>query len=326
MSEGRAAKEIAIIGLGRMGSALALQAIERGYRVVGHDVSEIRPPLRQAGVVEVVDLNGIAAALSPPRVVMSYVPAGPPVDELLEQLCDALETDDIVVDGGNSYWGDSIRRHARLRDRGLRFCDLGTSGGVSGARHGACFMIGGEREAVEQVEPLLSELAVEGGYVHAGPPGAGHFTKLVHNGIEFGMLEAIAEGVDLLEHHRDELNVAEVLRCWSHGSVIRSWLVDLIEKGYRERGGLTEIPPYVEDTGEVNWLVDDAMQMEVSVPVIAQAVMQLIASRDSDRVAPRATALMRHGFGGHPLGPDHAIRRERREGRIGQFPPSHRSG
>jgi 6-phosphogluconate dehydrogenase len=314
-----APREIGIIGLGKMGGALALQAIDRGIGVAGNDVAPPAAELTDAGLVGVDDLAGFRAALKPPRAVFLYVPAGPICDSLIDRLCEALEPGDLIVDAGNSYWGDSIRRHARVAERGLRFCDLGTSGGVSGARHGACFMIGGERDAVERVEPMLVELAVEGGYVHAGPPGAGHFTKLVHNGIEFGMLQAIGEGVDLLEHYRDDLDVAEVLRCWRHGSVIRSWLVDLIEEQYRDRGGLGDVPPYVEDTGEVDWLVADAMEMEVAVPVIAQSVMQLIASRDAEHAAPRAIAMMRHGFGGHPFGPSEAIRRERSEGRIGGF-------
>jgi 6-phosphogluconate dehydrogenase len=180
-------------------------------------------------------------------------------------------------------------------------------------------MAGGEREAVELVEPVLLELTVEGGYVHAGPPGAGHFTKLVHNGIEFGMLQAIGEGVDLLERYRDDLNVAEVLRCYRHGSVIRSWLMDLMETAYRENSGTGNIPAYVEDTGEVNWLVDDALHMETPIPVISQAVMQLFTSRDGDKNWARAIAMMRHGFGGHPYGSDEAVVRERREGRIGGF-------
>lgn len=319
MGHGEPPREIGIVGLGRMGAGLALHAAERGYRVAGHDIGGVSAELREAGVVELGELDDIRRELSPPRAVLLYVPAGPVVDELLGRLGGVLEPGDLIVDGGNSYWGDSIRRHARLRDGGIRFCDLGTSGGVGGARHGACFMIGGDRDAVERVEPLLRELAVEGGYVHAGPAGAGHFTKLVHNGIEFGMLQAIGEGVALLEHYRDKLDVAEVLRCWRHGSVIRSWLIDLMEEGYRERGDLAEVPPYVEDTGEVNWLVDDALQMEVSVPVIAQAVMQLVASRDDDRDAARAIAVMRHGFGGHPFGPAEAVRRERRTGRVGPF-------
>jgi 6-phosphogluconate dehydrogenase len=181
-------------------------------------------------------------------------------------------------------------------------------------------MAGGEREAVERIEPILLELAVEGGYVHAGPPGAGHFTKLVHNGIEFGMLQAIGEGVDLLERYRDDLDVAEVLRCYRYGSVIRSWFMDLMEASYRENGGTEEIPAYVEGTGEVNWLVDDALHMETPIPVISQSVMQLFASRDDRQSWARAIAMMRHGFGGHPYGPSEAEVRERRGGRIGGFP------
>lgn len=242
------------------------------------------------------------------------------MDRVLDDLAGWLDAEDIIVDGGNTYWGDSIRRHRRLGERGIRLVDLGTSGGMDGARHGACFMAGGDREAVERIEPILLDLAVEGGYVHAGPPGAGHFVKLVHNGIEFGMLQAIGEGMDLLEHYRDRLNVADVLRCWRHGSVIRSWLIDLMEQAYRgEEGGMEKIPPYVEDTGEVNWLVGDAMQMEVPVSVIAQAVMQLFASRDGARHWARAIAMMRHGFGGHPYGADEGIARERRRGRVGEI-------
>jgi len=168
---------------------------------------------------------------------------------------------------------------------------------------------------------MLLDLATPGGYVHAGPPGAGHFTKLVHNGIEFGMLQAIGEGIDLLENYRDKLNIADVLKCWRHGSVIRSWLIDLMEAAYRAEGGLEKIPPYVEDTGEVNWLVNDAIRMEVPVPVISQAVIQLFASRDERKRWARAIAMMRHGFGGHPYGADASIVRERREGRVGDFLP-----
>lgn len=166
----------------------------------------------------------------------------------------------------------------------------------------------------------IKRLAVEGGYVHAGPPGAGHFVKLVHNGIEFGMLQAIGEGLDLLERYRHDLPVAAVLHCWSNGSVIRSWLIELMEQTYRDKGGLKAIPPYIEDTGEVNWLVNDALHMEVSIPVITQSVMQLFASRDEQKNWARAIAMMRHGFGGHPFGVDDDIAHERKEGRVGGFP------
>jgi 6-phosphogluconate dehydrogenase len=308
-----------IVGLGRMGGNLALQALEKGHEVVGFTRGGAPPDMTEAGLVEVRSLADLKAQLAPPRAVFLYIPAGPAVDKLLDDLAARLDAGDILVDGGNSYWGDSIRRYRRLKEQGIQFVDLGTSGGVEGARHGACFMAGGEREAVAQIEPILLDLATEGGYVHAGPPGAGHFTKLVHNGIEFGMLQAIGEGVDLLERYRDHLEIAEVLRCWRHGSVIRSWLIDLMEAAYRSNGGMERIPPYVEDTGEVNWLVDDALHMEVPVPVISQSVMQLFTSRDEKENWARAIAMMRHGFGGHPYGPSEAEVRERREGRIGSF-------
>lgn len=314
-------KEWGLVGMGKMGGNLALQALEKGMSVVGFDLKKAPDEYLKAGLVQVQRLEELRQRLSKPRMVFMYIPAGPGVDKVLESLTLVLEPGDILIDGGNSYWGDSVRRYASLKEKGFQFVDLGTSGGVDGARNGACFMAGGERETVSKIEPILIDLAVKEGYVHAGPPGAGHFTKLVHNGIEFGMLQAIGEGVDLLEHYRDKLDIAEVLRCWRHGSVIRSWLVDLMEAAYRYEGDFEKISTYVEDTGEVNWLVDDAMHMEVSVPVIAQSVMQLFASRDKEKYWARAIEMMRHGFGGHPYGADSGIVRERREGRVGGFLP-----
>lgn len=315
----KVANEFGVIGLGRMGGGLAMQALGKKMVVAGFELRGASDELRQAGLKEVSSLAGFRAALKPSRAVFVYVPAGPIVDKVLDDLAKELESGDIIVDGGNSYWGDSIRRHRQLKERGIQLLDLGTSGGVEGARHGACFMVGGEKSAVERIQPILLALAVEGGYVHAGPPGAGHFTKLVHNGIEFGMLQAIGEGIDLMEHYHDRLDIPDVLRCWRHGSVVRSWLIDLMEAAYRSEHGLDKVPSYVEDTGEVNWLVGDAMRMEVPIPVIAQAVMQLFSSRDERKNSARAIAMMRHGFGGHVYGTDAATRRERREGRVGDI-------
>jgi 6-phosphogluconate dehydrogenase len=312
-------REFGVVGLGRMGGNLALQAMGKGIKVAGYDLHGAGPDLLQAGLVEVHGYDGFRSVLESPRAVFVYIPAGPAVDEVLDDLAADLEAGDVVVDAGNSYWGDSIRRHARLKAKGIQLVDLGTSGGIEGARHGACFMAGGEDDAVARIEPMLIELATPGGYIHAGPPGAGHFTKLVHNGIEFGMLQAIGEGVSLLEQYREKLNIADVLHCWRNGSVIRSWLVDLMEEVYRAEGGIENIPSFVDDTGEVNWLVDDALTMEVSVPVIAESVMQLIASRDSKNYSARAIAMMRHGFGGHRYGRDESVERERRGGRVGPF-------
>src|SRR5829696_8202173 len=296
--------EYGVVGLGRMGGNLSRQALEKGIRVVGFTRHGAPPDMIEAGLVEVRSYEDLKAELSPPRAIFIYIPAGPTVDKVLDDLAAQLDEGDVLVDGGNSYWGDSIRRYHRLKEQGIQFVDLGTSGGVDGARHGACFMAGGEREAVARVEPILLDLATEGGYVHAGPPGAGHFVKLVHNGIEFGMLQAIGEGVDLLEHFHERLDIAEVLRCWRHGSVIRSWLVELMEEAYRNEKGLDHVPGYVEDTGEVSWLVTDALHMEVPVPVISSAVNQLLLTRDDTKKWARAIAMMRRGFGGHPYGRD----------------------
>ncbi|HTL47735.1 MAG TPA: decarboxylating 6-phosphogluconate dehydrogenase [Verrucomicrobiae bacterium] len=311
-----AKKEIGIVGLGKMGANLSLHALEKGIGVTGFTLGGVSQELQKAGVIPADSLESLVSRLARPRKIFIYIPAGAAVDGLLDQLASRVEKKDILVDGGNSYWGDSIRRYQKLKPKEIGFVDLGTSGGMDGARNGACFMAGGEKEIVDEVAPILKLLAVPDGFLHAGPPGAGHFTKLVHNGIEFGMLQAIGEGMDLLEHYPERLNIADVLRCWRNGSVIRSWLIDLMEEAYRSNGGLEKIPPYVEDTGEVNWLVDDAIKMEVPVPVIAQAVMQLFASRDGKKNWARAIAMMRHGFGGHPYGPDEGIARERRKGKI----------
>ncbi|HTT47146.1 MAG TPA: NADP-dependent phosphogluconate dehydrogenase [Pseudolabrys sp.] len=312
-------RSFGIVGLGKMGADLALNALHHGYDVAGLDTHAVASELAGKGLKAAADVKQLAALLRPPRFVMLYVPAGPPVDAVLGELADHMRPGDIIADGGNSYWGDSIRRHARLKAKGIHFIDAGTSGGPGGALDGACFMVGGEDEPLAMVEPILRKLAVEGGYVRAGGPGAGHFVKLVHNGIEFAMLEAIGEGVDLLANYRDRLPVADILTCWRHGSVIRSWLVDLMESKYRQKGGLDSVPSYVEDTGEVNWLVDDALHMEVPIPVITQSVVQLLASRDSKHDAARAIAMMRHGFGGHPFGKNAGIAYERHTGRVGGY-------
>lgn len=312
-------REFGVVGLGRMGGNLALQALEKGMKVVGYTLGGAGAEFKKAGLIDIDSLEGFQKHLSSPRAIFVYIPAGPNVDEVFDQIAKNLQKGDILIDGGNSYWGDSIHRFERMQKKGIHFIDLGTSGGVEGARNGACFMVGGEKEAVKEIEPILLDLAIKGGYVYAGPPGSGHFVKLVHNGIEFGMLQAIGEGMDLLEHFPHRLDIANVLQCWRFGSVIRSWLIDLMADAYKKDGGMSSIPPYIEDTGEVNWLVNDAIQMEVQIPVIAQAVMQLFASRDQNKLWARAIAMMRHGFGGHPYGANQAIVEERRTGRVGDF-------
>jgi len=307
--------ELGIIGLGKMGGSLALQCVEKGIRVVGKARSP-KPELAKKGVKVVESYEEFVGSLKPPRVIYLSLPAGPTIDEVLRELVPHLDKGDVIIDGGNSYYKDSIRREAELSKLGIHFVDCGTSGGVEGARHGACFMVGGKPEAVKLCEPILKALAVEGGYVHTGGPGSGHFVKLVHNGIEFGMLQAIGEGVELLRHSDFDLDLRDIFRNWAHGSVIRGWLVELMEKGLGTIGDLKEIPDYVEDTGEVNWLVQEAIEKEIPIPVITQSVIELFKSRKRESDVARAIAIMRHGFGGHPYGKDDHIARERKTSRI----------
>lgn len=308
-----------IVGLGRIGGGLALQAVRKNHLPIGFDISDSLDELRGEGVKITTSLLELVQKIPAPRVIFLYVHAGNTVDEVINELTPLLEPGDILLDGGNSYWGDSITRANRLQLKGLHFLDLGTSGGVSGAQNGACFMLGGPEEAAKIVEPLLRDLAVEEGFVYAGPSGSGHFVKLVHNGIEFGMLQAIGEGLALMEKFDHPLPTAEVLACWRNGSVIRSWLIDLLHQFYQERGSLESVSSHIEDTGEVNWLVSDALRMEVPIPVIAQSVMQLFTSRDESADWARAVSAMRHDFGGHPLGPDPSIASERVTSRVGDI-------
>ncbi len=314
-----------VVGLGRIGGGLAGQALDKGFQVMGYDKAEPSPELINKGLDYCSELNKLCYKIDQQKkIVFIYVPAGSLVDEIADEIASQMQAGDIIVDGGNSYWGDSLKRHRRYAQRGIEFVDLGTSGGISGATTGACFMAGGNLVAVKALQPILESLATKGGYVHAGSAGAGHFVKLVHNGIEFGMLQAIGEGMSLLaemaKHSTiQEIKVSETLECWRHGSVIRSWLVDLLAASLPHESLLEDVPSYIEDTGEVNWLLEDALRLEVPIPVINSSVQELFSSRRKVRIDHQSVALMRKGFGGHPLGSDPAIQDERKTSRV--FPP-----
>jgi 6-phosphogluconate dehydrogenase len=290
-----------IVGLGSMGGGMALQALEKGHEVVGSSRSE-KPKLAQAGVEIVGSPEELVEKLSAPRVVLLSLPAGDVTGKMASTLGDSLEEGDVVIDGANSHWEDSKRRHAELAGRGVHFLDAGVSGGVEGARRGACFMVGGDRETFEIAEPLFRDLAVEGGYFHAGPSGAGHFTKLVHNMIEFGMVQAIGEGVEMLLASEYDLDMPGLFHNWNHGSVIRSWLVDLMRRGFEEHGGdLGNLRPHIDDTGEQVWGMRYAMDREIPIPLLSQAVWGFYESRDPERPWAKAVAVLRNQYGGHPL-------------------------
>jgi 6-phosphogluconate dehydrogenase len=316
LSIDKRAMKLGIIGLGKLGSNLAVQAFNKKIEVVGKARSR-KPELDKMGITVVDNYNDLVSFLDRPRVIYLSLPAGPTVDSVIQELYQFLENGDVVMDGGNSFYLDSIRREDELWQRGIYFLDCGTSGGISGARNGACFMVGGKESGIKIAEPILKKLAVnDDAFIHTGPPGSGHYVKLVHNGIEFGMLEAIGEGVALLRHSDFGLDLAQIFRNWANGSVIRSWLVELMEKGLSEEQDLSKIESYIEDTGEVNWLVQDAILREIPIPVIFQSITELFKSRYKQNDTYKAIALMRHGFGGHPFGADKYIANERKSSRI----------
>ena len=294
---------VGIIGLGRMGANLALSAVEHGHEVVGHDRdAEAMDELARHGVASAGSPADLVDRLSSPRILLLYLPHGAPTEAMCETLRDLLEAGDVVVDGGNSHWEDSRRRHADFARRGIRFVDMGTSGGISGARHGACFRAGGDADGYALVRPLLEDLAFDDHAVlFVGEPGSGHFTKLIHNAIEFGMVQAIAEGVELLERSEFALDLPALFDNWAHGSVIRSWLIELMRDALREHPDLERLATYVEDTGEVKWVLDWALAQDIPSPVISESQQALMCYRDVDWPAAKAVALLRHGFGGHPV-------------------------
>ena len=311
---------LGIIGLGKMGGNLSLQAIDKGIIPIGKSRSS-KPDLTERGVFITNDYEKFISMLSHPRLIYLSLPAGKTIDIVLDELFPYLEKGDVIMDGGNSFYLDSIEREQKIwKENEVYFLDCGTSGGLDGARHGACFMVGGQLEGFKIAQPILSMLAVnDDACIYTGKPGSGHFVKLVHNGIEFGMLQAIGEGVALLRNENDfELNLENIFKNWSNGSVIRGWLIELMEKGLRE-DKFDKIESYIEDTGEVNWLIQDAINKEIPIPIMSQSIMELFKSRTRDSDIYRSIALMRNGFGGHPFGKDEYISKERKFSRINKI-------
>lgn len=294
-----------IVGLGRMGLSLGHLAVTQGHDVIGWDPDDqARASAKEQGLETVERLDEVPAGLPTPRVMILWVPHGDPVDQNLAALRPVLQEGDVLADCGNSHWEASRRRHDELAEQGVRFLDIGTSGGISDALgwQGAAFMVGGPRAAFDLVQPLLHDLAVDHGAVlYAGPSPAGHFVKLVHNAIEFGMIQAIAEGVELLRGFDHDLDLPAIFEHWNHGTVIRSWLVELMGNALAEEGDWDSLSTYVEDTGEVKWVVDWALDRDVPLPAVTAAQTALLQYRDRDWPSARAVALLRNQFGGHPV-------------------------
>jgi len=294
--------QLGMVGLGKMGAGMTRRLLRGEHEIVAFDVDpQAVEAVAAHGATGAGSLGDLVEALTPPRTVWLMVPAGDITKQTIEQLAPLLNAGDALVDGGNSRYTDSVAHAATLSDKGIFFLDAGTSGGVWGLEEGFCLMVGAEEEAFARLEPAFATLAPENGYARVGGPGAGHFVKMVHNGIEYGVMQAYAEGFEILARGEFDVDPARVAELWRHGSVVRSWLLDLTAAALAENPNLDGLAPYVEDSGEGRWTVQAAVDLGVPAPVITEALFARFASRDDDSFALKLLAAMRQGFGGHKV-------------------------
>ena len=297
--------ELGMIGLGRMGANMAQRLVRGGHRVVGFDPDQdARKGAETRGVESAAVLNALVAELQAPRVLWLMVPAGAITDSTVTALLPLLASGDTLVDGGNSNYKDTLRRANLLAKKQIHYVDCGTSGGVWGLAEGYSMMIGGDETAVERLRPIFETLAParDRGWGRVGPSGSGHFTKMIHNGIEYGLMQAYAEGFSILQHkHEFGLDLHQVAEIWRHGSVVRSWLLDLTAAALEKNPSMNGIAPYVDDSGEGRWTVAEAIDLNVSAPVITLSLLERLRSRDADSYADKLLAAMRNQFGGHAI-------------------------
>jgi 6-phosphogluconate dehydrogenase len=297
--------EIGMVGLGRMGGNMAHRLLIGGHRVLTYDREQAAVAASQdLGAVGLTSLEDLVAALSVPRAVWVMVPAGQPTEDTIDALAPLLQPGDVVLDGGNSFYKDSIRRGEKLGSRGIDFIDVGTSGGIWGLTEGYALMVGGNPEAVKRLEPVFHSLAPakDKGYAHAGTTGAGHFVKMVHNGIEYGLMQAYAEGFELMAAKEEfDLDLPKIAESWRNGSVVRSFLLDLTAAALKEEPGLESLQAYVEDSGEGRWTVQESVDLGVPIPVITASLQQRFRSRQEQPFGGRLLAALRNRFGGHAV-------------------------
>ena len=295
--------QLAMIGLGRMGGNMVKRLVQGGHELVVYDqdADAVKSHVGK-GAKGAKDLANVARQLTPRRIVWIMVPAGAPVESTIEQLAPHLTRGDIIIDGGNSNFHDSLRRSRVLETRGVEFMDVGTSGGTWGLTHGYCLMIGASPSAFDHCESIFRSLAAPEGYARVGPPGAGHYVKMVHNGIEYGLLQAYAEGYEILHTCQDfALQVGQIAKLWNHGSVVRSWLNELVERAFSGDDRLAGIRGYVEDSGEGRWTVEEAMRLNVPAPVITMSLLARLRSRQEESFGAKLIAALRNAFGGHAV-------------------------
>jgi 6-phosphogluconate dehydrogenase len=294
--------KIGFVGLGKMGGNMVERLLLRGHDVVAYNRS--RPSIDKAvkkGAVGASSYTNLIEKLPDRKVVWLMVPSGAPVDENIAELVKYVKGGDIIIDGGNSHWRDTQRRSSDLAEKGIEMIDCGTSGGVWGLKNGYCLMYGGNKASCEYLEPIFKALAPENGHLYCGPGGAGHFVKMVHNGIEYGMMESFAEGFEIMKKSPFDIDLRAVSRVWQYGSVIRSWLLELAERAFEDDPGLDDLEAYVQDSGEGRWTVQAAMDFDVPAPVITHSLFARFRSRDKNSFAMKVLAALRNQFGGHSV-------------------------
>jgi 6-phosphogluconate dehydrogenase len=297
--------QLGLVGLGKMGDNMNLRLLEGGHVTVVYDRSPVTvQSAADAGAIPSESLADMVIKLEKPRTIWLMIPAGAPTESTVEALMELLEPGDTIIDGGNSNYKDSIRHAEQVAAKGLHFVDVGTSGGVWGLKEGYSMMIGGEKDVVERLSPIFKTLAPapDQGWGYVGPNGAGHFVKMVHNGIEYGLMQAYAEGFEVLKSKESmHLDVHQIAEIWRTGSVVRSWLLDLIALALEQDGNLTDIKPWVADSGEGRWTVAEAIDLDIPAPVITLSLMMRLVSRQEDSYAAKLLAAMRNQFGGHAI-------------------------
>lgn len=294
--------KIGLIGLGKMGYHLALNMNEKNIQVIAYDISsETRKMIQQEGINVANDYAELIEKLPSPKVIWLMVPSGKIVDQVIEELSKFLKSGDILIDGGNSNYHDTLRRYQYLKSMGIHLVDCGTSGGIQGARFGASLMVGGDPEIVSILEEVFNKVAKQNGYAYLGSSGSGHFAKMVHNGIEYGMMEAIAEGFDLLEASEFDYDYQKVSKVWANGSIIEGMLMDSVNQAFVKEPHLDNIEGIIDDSGEGQWTIEEAMSRKIAVPVISQALFARYKSKDQNHFSEKIVAAMRNEFGGHKV-------------------------
>ncbi len=294
--------KLGLIGLGKMGYNLGLNMLDHGHELVVTDLNkEAVQSIENEGAVGAQNLEDLINKLETPRVLWLMVPAGDPIDHILNEIKPKLSIGDLVIDAGNSNYKDTLRRYEMLKESGIDYIDAGTSGGVSGAREGACFMIGGEPTAFKLVEQLFNDVSVENGYHFSGQPAGGHYLKMIHNGIEYGMMASIAEGFEILEKSPFDFDYEKVAKVWNHGSVIRSWLMELTQNAFSKDPKLEGIRGVMNSSGEGKWTIDEALDLKVPTPLIALSLMMRYRSQEEDTFNGKVVAALRNEFGGHDV-------------------------